>query len=139
MTLITIDVTGLAELETRLLSLGEDITLNIVKRAGMKAMQAVVSDMTRNAGYDPKNEGEHMRDTIKVRAKQRMKDSQYPTLMTFSVGPSRPHTIKARAQEFGTYKQTARPFMRPALDNNIPKIINTLTEEIRRGINNKRG
>lgn len=132
---VSVEVEGLAELEKSLLALGENIALNIVRDAGTKAMQPVVDEMIRHAGFNPENDGEHMRDTIRVRSRSRVRDGRWPTLMTFRAGPSAPHTIKARAQEYGTYKQVAIPFMRPALDNNIPKILSTLAREIRAGIN----
>lgn len=134
-TMITLEMTGLDALEKSLMTLGEDIALNVIKDAGIKAMQPVMADMARNAGYDPANTGEHMRDTIKIRSRSRMKEGRWPTLVTFRVGPSGAHTIKAVAQEFGTRKQVADPFMRPALDNHIPQILNTLAAEIRAGIN----
>ncbi|EAO1993192.1 HK97 gp10 family phage protein [Salmonella enterica] len=133
--MISIEVTGLEGLEKNLMALGEDIAVKVVRDAGMKAMQPVMNDMKRSAGFNLKNTGEHMRDTIRIRSLNRMTDARWVTMMTFKVGPTTSHTMKARAQEFGTRKQVAKPFMRPALDNNIPKIINTLAQEIRQGIN----
>lgn len=135
--MITVSISGLDELERQLQAMGEDIALNVIRDAGKAAMLPVVDDMKRNAGYDPTNTGEHMRDTISVRSRSRLKDGNWPTVMTFSAGPASAHTIKAVAQEYGTVKQAAEPFMRPALDNNIPKIINTLSEQIRQAINRR--
>lgn len=132
---ISVEVTGLAELEKSLLGVGEELALNIIRDAGILALQPVVDDMIGGAGYDQTSTGEHMRDTIRIRSRSRMKEGRYPTMMTFRVGPSGKHTIKAVAQEFGTVKQVAGPFMRPALDHNIPAILNTLAREIRAGIN----
>lgn len=138
MTMIRLEMTGLDELDRQLQAIGEDIALNVIRDAGKAAMAPVAQDMKRNAGYDPSNTGEHMRDSITIRSRSRIKDGNWPTVMTFSVGPSSAHAMKAVAQEYGTVKQAADPFMRPALDNNIPKVINTLSEQIRQAIN-KRG
>ncbi|ECT1023555.1 hypothetical protein DPO11_26960 [Salmonella enterica] len=136
--MIRLEMTGLDELDRQLQALGEDIALNVIRDAGKAAMVPVEQDMKRNAGYDPSNTGEHMRDSITTRSRSRIKDGNWPTVMTFSTGPSSAHTMKAIAQEYGTVKQVADPFMRPALDNNIPKVINTLSEKIRQAIH-KRG
>lgn len=39
--------------------------------------------------------------------------------------------MKARAQEFGTIKQIAHPFIRPALDYNKQAVLKILVSEIR--------
>ncbi|HGJ5856680.1 HK97-gp10 family putative phage morphogenesis protein, partial [Arsenophonus nasoniae] len=60
------------------------------------------------------------------------------TVMTVRVGPSKKHVMKARAQEFGTVKQIARPFIRPALDYQREFILNALASEIRASIEKHR-
>ncbi|CDL39793.1 Phage capsid and scaffold [Citrobacter freundii] len=45
--------------------------------------------------------------------------------------------MKALAQEFGTVKQVVDPFIRPALDYNVQKVLRILTVEIRNGIQNR--
>jgi HK97 gp10 family phage protein len=47
------------------------------------------------------------------------------------------HYMKALAQEFGTVKQVADPFIRPALDYNVQQVLRILTVEIRNGIQNR--
>ena len=42
--------------------------------------------------------------------------------------------MKALAQEFGTVKQVAKPFIRPALDYNVEKVLSILAAEIRYGL-----
>ena len=79
-----------------------------------------------------------MRDNIKTTYKNRMSDGRWLTMVTVRVGPSKEHTMKALAQEFGTVKQVADPFMRPALDFNRAKILRVLSVRIREGIENNR-
>jgi hypothetical protein len=46
--------------------------------------------------------------------------------------------MKALAQEVGTVKQVANPFIRPALDYQKTKVLRILAVEIRDRIENKR-
>ncbi|WP_062771795.1 HK97-gp10 family putative phage morphogenesis protein [Morganella morganii] len=120
------------------MNLGEKLTSRILRDAGREAMTVVAEDMKQYAGYDSSHDDDHMRDSIKVRTTDRMKDKKYITLMTVRVGPSKAHHMKAQAQEFGTSKQIPRPFIRPALDYHRKDILNTLAAAIRAGINENR-
>ncbi|WP_290606553.1 HK97-gp10 family putative phage morphogenesis protein, partial [Arsenophonus sp. ENCA] len=89
-------------------------------------------------GYNVLNTKEHMRDSIKIRTQSRLNDNKTQTVVTVRVGPSKKHLMKAGAQEFGTAKQIARPFIRPALDYHREFILNTLVSEIRASIEKHR-
>ncbi|KAA5961012.1 MULTISPECIES: HK97-gp10 family putative phage morphogenesis protein [Pantoea] len=136
--MIRMEVKGLTELEKQLEALGEKVAVKVLAEAGKEAMQIVSEDMRRHAGYDKESSGPHMRDSIKVSSRNRMKNKRWNTVVTIRVGPSREHTQKALAQEYGTSKQVARPFMRPALEYNTAKILRILTVQIREGIQNNR-
>ena len=136
--MIKMEVQGLKELEQTLLSLGEKVAVKVLSAAGKEAMQVVKEDMQQHAGYDESSTGSHMRDSIKTTSRNRMKDGRWPTVVTIRVGPSKEHSMKALAQEFGTVKQVASPFMRPALDHNRAKILRVLAVSIRDGIENNR-
>lgn len=136
--MIRMEAQGLKELEQRLLELGEKLAVKVLRSAGKEAMEVVKEDMQRHAGFDESSSGPHMRDSIKVSSRERMKDGRWPTVMTVSVGPSKEHGMKTKAQEFGTIKQVAKPFMRPALDFNRAKIIRIITVSLREGIENNR-
>lgn len=136
--MIRMEVQGLQELERQLQALGEKVAGKVLARAGKEAMGIVQADMRQHAGYDEKSPGPHMRDSIKVRSRNRMKDERWQTVVTVRVGPSREHTMKALAQEFGTVKQVASPFMRPALDYNRAKVLRILSVCIREGLKTNR-
>lgn len=136
--MIRMEVKGLQELERQLAAMGEKIAVKVMANAGKEAMQIVSADMQQQAGYDEKSPGPHMRDNIKTTSRNRMKDGRYLTVVTIRVGPSKVHTQKALAQEFGTVKQVASPFMRPALDFNRSKILSILAVRLREGIENNR-
>jgi HK97 gp10 family phage protein len=131
--MITIEVKGLQELERQLLAMG-DKAVKVMRNAGREALAPVLEDMKTHAGFDDASAGEHMRDTIKIRSTSRMNDDKYLTVITLRVGPSKKHHMKALAQEFGTIKQVAAPFIRPAMDYNKSRILRVLAVELRAGI-----
>lgn len=131
--MITIEVKGLQELERQLLATG-DKAVKVMRNAGSEALAPVLEDMKAHAGFDDASAGEHMRDTIKIRSTSRMNDDKYLTVITLRVGPSKKHHMKALAQEFGTIKQVAAPFIRPAMDYNKSRILRVLAVELRAGI-----
>lgn len=131
--MITIEVKGLQELERQLLAMG-DKAVKVMRNAGREALAPVLEDMKAHAGFDDASAGEHMRDTIKIRSTSRMNDDKYLTVITLRVGPSKKHHMKALAQEFGTIKQVAAPFIRPAIDYNKSRILRVLAVELRAGI-----
>ncbi|MBW2956630.1 HK97-gp10 family putative phage morphogenesis protein [Hafnia paralvei] len=131
--MITIEVKGLQELERQLLAMG-DKAVKVLRNAGREALAPVLEDMKAHAGFDDASAGEHMRDTIKIRSTSRMNDDKYLTVITLRVGPSKKHHMKALAQEFGTIKQVAAPFIRPAMDYNKSRILRVLAVELRAGI-----
>ena len=131
--MITIEVKGMQELERQLLAMG-DKAAKVMRNAGREALAPVLEDMKAHAGFDDASAGEHMRDTIKIRSTSRMNDDKYLTVITLRVGPSKKHHMKALAQEFGTIKQVAAPFIRPAMDYNKSRILRVLAVELRAGI-----
>ncbi|EKC6562476.1 TPA: HK97-gp10 family putative phage morphogenesis protein [Salmonella enterica] len=136
--MIRMEVQGLKELEQKLLAMGEKLAGKVLASAGKEAMDIVRKDMQQHAGYDNDSPGPHLRDNIKISSRNRMKDQSWNTMVTIRVGPSNAHTMKALAQEFGTIKQVAAPFMRPAMDYNRAKILSILAVCIRDGIEQNR-
>lgn len=134
--MIRIEVNGLQELERKLIGLGEKVGIQVLREAGKVALEPVLEDMTDHAGYDESSTNEHMRDTIKIRSST--SKAKGNTAVYLRVGPSKKHFIKALAQEMGTVKQVASPFIRPALDYHKAKVIRILAGEIRDRIENKR-
>ncbi|PAV05425.1 hypothetical protein CBG25_06425 [Arsenophonus sp. ENCA] len=129
-----VEVKGLSDLESALKKLGDDVAVKVLRKAGSEAMKPVLDDMKSNSGYDGLSKKEHMRDSIKIRTQSRLNDNKTQTVVTVRVGPSKQHAMKARAQEFGTVKQIARPFIRPALDYHREFILNALALELRASI-----
>ncbi|EDA1366436.1 hypothetical protein A4K41_19385 [Salmonella enterica subsp. enterica serovar Singapore] len=133
--MIKMEVTGLDDLERQLMALGEKVGTKVFRDAGREALKVVEEDMKQHAGYDETSTAQHMRDSIKIRNSNRK--SRGSTVVTLRVGPSKQHYMKALAQEFGTVKQVAEPFIRPALDYNVQTVLRVLAVEIRNGIQNR--
>ncbi|UCQ12241.1 HK97-gp10 family putative phage morphogenesis protein [Edwardsiella tarda] len=114
-----------------LTEVGEKVGVKVLRDAGREALAIVETDMRQHSGFDSENHGEHMRDSIRIRSTNRMRDERYATVVTLRVGPSKSHHMKALAQEFGTRKQVAKPFIRPALDYNRQKVLRVLAVELR--------
>ncbi|EPK7688237.1 MULTISPECIES: HK97-gp10 family putative phage morphogenesis protein [Serratia] len=130
--MISIGVTGMDELGRQLEALGRDVSTKILRDAGRAALEPVLEDMQQHAGYDDTASGPHMRDSISIRSTTRGRSQ-----VTLRVGPSKLHHMKALAQEFGTVKQVAAPFIRPALDYHKTQVLRILAAELRYGIENR--
>lgn len=134
--MIRVEVKGLAELERQLIALGEKVGTQVLREAGRAALEPVLEDMKEHAGFDESANTEHMRDSVKIRSST--SKAKGNAVVYLRVGPSKTHFIKALAQEMGTVKQVAAPFIRPALDYNQAKVLRILAVEIRDRIENKR-
>ncbi|EIL2908440.1 MULTISPECIES: HK97-gp10 family putative phage morphogenesis protein [Vibrio] len=133
-------VSGLKELEKSLTEIGEKAGLKTLRKASREAMSGVQFSMAMGAGYNTESpDGEHMRDSIKISTKKL--DSKHggkDNALATRVGPSKKHSQKAIAQEYGTTRQAADPFMRPALYENRHRVVGTfrtvLATEIQKAI-----
>ena len=119
----TISVTGLAELEKRMLAFPDKIARNIIARALSKGA-AIIRDEARQIA--PRDTGEMARDIMIKKARTERGSS----LLTFQVfvrtgkksrlaGKKRNVSRDSfywRFVEFGTAKMAAKPFMRPAFE-----------------------
>ncbi|MBD2779688.1 hypothetical protein ID852_19935 [Xenorhabdus sp. 42] len=126
--MISTKLSGMEELGRELQALDIDLQTQILRKAGKAAMEIVKEDMEIHAGYDRKSEGPHLRDNIKIRT---AKSKKYKGGVMITVGPAKPHRMKALAQEMGTIKQVPKPFIRPALDYNKTAVLKVLAQEIR--------
>ncbi|MEQ1977295.1 HK97-gp10 family putative phage morphogenesis protein [Xenorhabdus sp. SGI240] len=126
--MISAKISGLEALGRKLQELNVDLQTQILRKAGKAAMEIVKDDMETHAGYDKNSDGPHMRDNIKIRS---TKSRKYKGGVMITVGPTKPHRMKALAQEMGTIKQVPKPFIRPALDYNKTAVVKVLAQEIR--------
>ena len=139
-TKLTIDLEGFAELETQLKELAEGYRSDLVARntlvkAVKEAMVPVWQTATSLAAYDNSNvQNIHMRDTLRVdgripNAKDRMSEYVNETDAVIGVVSVKKSAVSL-ANEFGTAKMAAKPFLIPAIESNIPKILSILKSEL---------
>lgn len=129
-----IEVQGLAELEKKLTMLGADMGWPVLRVACREAMKPVKQQMQQNAPFDEdpnREEGPHMRDKVSMTTRKGGSRSSKNTAAVTRVGPTKPHSQKAIAAEYGTEKQVAEPFMRPSLFDNRHTVVNKFTEVLR--------
>lgn len=121
------EVQGLDELEKKLVSIGVEMGWPILRKASREAMAPVRAQMKRDSPVDEREdreEGPHMRDKISMTVRKQGSRSNKNTAATTKVGPTKVHSQKAIAAEYGTETQTATPFIRSALFDNRYNVAN---------------
>ncbi|RNC76555.1 hypothetical protein DA717_15325 [Piscirickettsiaceae bacterium NZ-RLO2] len=107
---ISFSVEGLRDLEKQLKQLAPKKIRTLNRRALRKAAEPVETQMKANA---PQKSGALV-ESIKRRSK---KGKGRRTVVNVTVGPTR-KIYYAIEQEYGSSHQSARPFIRPALNDN---------------------
>lgn len=137
---LTIKTEGFAELEQQLKQLAEGyrsdlVAKNTLVKAAKEAMVPVLQTATVLAAYDESNvDNIHMRDTLRMDARiphgrDRMSEYVKDTDAVIGIVSVKKSAVSL-ANEFGTAKMAARPFMIPALESNIPKVLEKLSREL---------
>ena len=137
---VTIELEGFAELEEQLQDLAEGYRADLVARntlvkAAKQAMVPVWQTATSLAAYDVTNlENIHMRDTLRIdgripNGRDEMSEYVNETDAAIAVVSVKKSAVSL-ANEFGTAKMAARPFLIPALESNIPKVLSILKSEL---------
>ncbi len=125
--------TGFDELERALVDeLPKATAKNILKRAALAAMKPVVERAQQLVPVDKGN----LRDSIKAQAltAKRVSRTRFEASkgVTVAVSPTgfKQDGFYARFQEFGTVKQAANPYMRPAWDSEEGPTLDRIKSEI---------
>lgn len=137
---ITIKTEGFADLAQALYLLAElhkydTVTRQVMVKAAEKAMFSVMYDAQTNAPFDEDSKGPiHMRYTIRTDGRipnGNDRKSQYvnPGDAAIAVVSVKKSAVSL-AQEFGTTKIPAQPFLRPSLERNREVVISTLKSEL---------
>lgn len=130
------DITGLDEVQAKLKQLGNKRKAkNAANRASRKAMNIIKKAAVQNAkAIDDKDSPEKIWKNIVTKPG---KTKGYDSVMMkvgvkggakkrFMASPGKPNsggdTFYWRFDEFGTSTQSARPFLRPAMNNNIDAV-----------------
>ena len=136
----TFEVEGLAELEKALLDLGAETGIKTLRTAGRKAMEPVLIAATIGANRDSGD----LKDSIAISSRKGKGGNR---AIDIDVGPTKKKAPKSEggrelagvnqkaiAQEFGTSKQQADPFLRPALDQNVDRVLDLFGTELEKAI-----
>ena len=132
---IKTEVQGLADLEKMLLDLLPKDAKRSLGKAARESMKPVQEKISQTAGYDDQADDNHMRENVKMNTKYGDKKEAKNTAVTVRVGFKGIHAQKAIAQEYGTEKQQAAPFMREAFLNNREATIQTFKDILADQIN----
>lgn len=128
--MIKVNETELAELEKRLNAVADSIAKKALRSAARKAMNAVRQEARDNApeetGLLDKNFG------LLTRAKDGEVSAKVGIRGGAKENDSTPFYF--RFLEFGTQDMQARPFLRPALENNAEAVIQTVADELRKAL-----
>lgn len=131
-------VDGLAKMNSALLGLDAKTGSAVLRRAGRNAMKRVETAMRNGAKVDSGD----LKDSIGMRAST-AKGKSRDRVARITVGPIKKSqgrgdkkrdfnntNQKAISQEYGNAKQSAKPFIRPALENNIDSVLRDVINEV---------
>ncbi|MFI2810144.1 HK97-gp10 family putative phage morphogenesis protein [Microbulbifer sp. JSM ZJ756] len=131
------NIDGLAKMNSALLGLEAKTGAAVLRRAGRKAMKPVEEAMRAGARADTGQ----LKDSIGMQAST-AKGRSSGRVARITVGPLKKSSgrgankkefsktnQKAIAQEYGNARQSADPFIRPALENRAESVIGDLVRE----------
>jgi HK97 gp10 family phage protein len=137
---VTIKTEGFAEFEQQLLAMAEGyrsdlVARNTLTKAVKVAMEPVLQTAINLAHYGENNySGIHMRDTLKLEARIPNQSDNRSAFVKDSDAVIGIVSVKrsavSLANEFGTAKMAARPFLIPALERNLTVILSKLKSEL---------
>jgi len=138
----SVKLEGFSEFEDQLfqiqtLFLADTTARQTLVKAVKTAMQPVYDRVATTAPYNEKSAGPiHMRDTTKIESRipnSRDKQSAYVNETDAAIAVvSVKKSAVSLANEFGTSKMAAQPFLRPALDSNMDNVLTILKSELGR-------
>ena len=137
---VTFSAQGFSEFEEQLLQLADFGRADLVVRNTLtnsikKALEPVASTATTLAPYDPKNSRyRHLRDTVKVEARipnNNDKKSYYVSETDVVIGVvSVAKSAVSLSQEYGNKRVRAKPYLIPALEQNMQTVVSNLASEL---------
>lgn len=123
----TVKIEGLSELREALHELPRATSTNVLKRVLTKAADPIVSMAESLA---PVNTGRLQR-SFKVGTKlSRRQKSKHRKESKVEIFAGAGALVQAITSEFGTVRQAARPFMRPAWDANKMKALGSIKDDL---------
>lgn len=126
--MITVNQAQLAELEKRLNEVADKVAKKALRTAARKAMNPVRKEARDNAPEDSGLLDENFALMTKA------KNGEVTAKVGIKGGAKKNDTTPFyfRFVELGTKYAPARPFMRPALENNAEQILSTVADELKK-------
>lgn len=134
-------ILGLKELKVKLQTLPQEVSAKAVRTSLRKAVKLVQGAAHNNAlTVDNPETGRKIADNIRLQFATKLFQQTDGELVMFRVGVStergriptpnadtgpRGNTPHWHLVEFGTQRSRSKPFMRPALDNNVNQVIDS--------------
>lgn len=132
-----VKLTGFKELNDVLVQMGEDLCYAKTARrvlipAVKAAMQPVLQSARLLVPFDENNDTtKHLRDTLRLNARvptQKDQRSMYADKNAVAIAiVSVKSDKRAISQEFGNHQVTGKPYIRPALEGNIDRVLRILS------------
>lgn len=105
-----------------------------VRNIARNAMAPVRDQVKRNAPYDPTPDGRHIRSNVSMRTSWRGSTLRVRIGIRGGAKANHDSPWYFRLQEFGSKHQQARPFMRPALEDNAQKILDAVAADLTKAL-----
>jgi HK97 gp10 family phage protein len=142
-------IEGLADLEAKLselMALGraDNVARQTLVKAAKTAMDVVYTDVKTHAPYDGERPRDaknpvHLRDTVRLDARIPNQSDRKSTMVTQTDAAIAVVSVKksavSLAQELGTKKLAAKPFLRPALARHKDTVVAVFKDELKEHIN----
>ena len=130
-----IKVTGLKEIEAQMKNLTRAASKGAARRAAVSAMQPMAKLAASLAPDDPRTGAPDLHRSIEVSSSSKPGRSvaklfEGPTQVNVFMGPTSGGYPQAIFQEFGTYKEPAQPYMRPAWDQDKMALLDRLKDNL---------
>lgn len=123
-------IEGLRELNERLKQLDQQVQKEALEKAVDAGAQIIAKDAARRAPRSdvPRRPADgHLADNIIISVRSKGKSANA------LVGPSKKH-FWGLFLEYGTVRAPKRPFLRPAFDENIPRLIDEMKSVLREAL-----
>lgn len=129
----TVRIEGLREIDAALGELTKATGRNVMRRAGVKALEPIAEAMRDKAPDDPVTGGNDLKTSITVTTKRPKRHRKESEVEVYA-GPG--PLPQAHLQEFGAPQHGPQPFARPAWDGGknqiLPDLIEVIWPEIER-------
>lgn len=134
--MVSVKTQGFREMDAALSELTKATARNVLRRAGLAALEPVAEDAARRAPVDDDGEKQLQKSIVasdKLNRRQKRLNRQPSTVEVYA-GPAGDGAQGAppsgTQQEFGNERHGPQPFMRPAWDANQTKVLDTVKDEL---------